>query len=220
MSVDVGAYHVLELQIASDPADLRRVMPAIRAEHERILDVGCGAGQTLIASTLGANVTALGIDCDLRALRLGRRLDPRIRFICSKGEALPLGSEYFDLVISRVALPYMDTRPALGEMTRVLKPGGTIWIALHPLARLLQLMRGNLRRMELLRALHRLYVLANGALAHFTGREFRSPLTGRFESFQTSPGIRRELQRLGFENIKLDERAFFVVTATKAKRAA
>ena len=118
--------------------------------------------------------------------------------------------------ISRVALPYMDTRSALGEMTRVLKPGGTIWIALHPLSRLLQLMRGNLRRMELVRALHRLYVMGNGAIASLTGREFPSPVTGRYESYQTEERIRGELEALGFADIAIRRKGFFVVTARKA----
>jgi len=83
--MDIGAYHVLELQIASDPVDRRRCMPAIRSEHRRIVDVGCGAGQTLIASRLGANVTAVGIDCDERALELGRHLNPHLPFIRARG---------------------------------------------------------------------------------------------------------------------------------------
>lgn len=66
MSANVAAYHVLELQIASNPADVRRVVPAIKREHERLLDVGCGAGQKLIASTLGANVTAISRYEDIR----------------------------------------------------------------------------------------------------------------------------------------------------------
>ena len=130
--MDIGAYHVLELQIASDPADTRRVMPAIGARHRRILDVGCGAGQTLIASRLGADVTAIGIDRDGTALALGRKIDPRMRFVRASGETLPLPSAFFDLAISRVSLPYMRNREALAEMARVLREGGELWLALHP----------------------------------------------------------------------------------------
>src|SRR2546421_12144982 len=132
---DIEAYHVLELQIACNPADTRRVMPKIRPQHRRILDVGCGAGQTLIASGLAPEVTAIGGDSDARALALGRRLDKRIRFVCAKGESLPLPSNHFDLVISRVSLPYMRRRAALAEMARVLAPGGDAWFVLHPASR-------------------------------------------------------------------------------------
>jgi len=213
--VAIGTYHLLELQIASNPADTRRVMPAIRSEHRHILDVGCGAGQTLLASALGREVTAIGIDRDAEALKLGRRLGDRVQFVCARGETLPIKSGYFDLVMSRVALPYMNTRSALGEMARVLRPGGSIWIALHPAARELDAFVRSVGGLRLRDALHRLYVLANGALSHFLGREFALPLTARYESFQTEAGIVRQLRRLGFEDIKVQNKVFFVVTATK-----
>jgi ubiquinone/menaquinone biosynthesis C-methylase UbiE len=220
MSANVGAYHVLELQIASNPADIRRVMPTIKREHERILDVGCGAGQTLIASALGANVTAIGIDDDVEALKLGHRIDPRIQYICSKGEALPLRSGHFDLVISRVALPYMNTRTALSEMTRVLRPGGTMWVVLHPFAKLVRELEHYLRKRDIGAALHRVYVMVNGALFHLAGIEFPSLFSHRYESFQTEIAIQRELERLGYEDIRIHKKAFFVVSATKPKTGA
>ena len=144
--MDIGAYHVLELQIASDPVDRRRCMPAIRSEHRRILDVGCGAGQTLIASRLDAEVTAVGIDCDERALLLGRQLNPGIRLIRARGESLPLASGFFDLAISRVALPYMRTDAALAEMARVLRAGGDLWIVLHPFSMVWDELKASLAR--------------------------------------------------------------------------
>ena len=216
---DFEAYHVLELQIACNPADTRRVMPKIRPHHRRILDVGCGAGQTLIASGLAADVTAIGIDSDASALRLGRRLDKRIGFVCAQGESLPLASDHFDLVISRVSLPYMRRRAALAEMARVLRPGGDAWFVLHPAARLKRELASCVKRGDIRQALHRLYVMGNGALATFTGREFPSPVSGRYESFQTEEAIRRELEALGFVEIAVERRAFFVVTARKASPA-
>ena len=211
----VGSYHLLELQIASDPADSRRVMPAIRSEHRRILDVGCGAGQTLLASALGREVTAIGIDRDAEALKLGRRLGEKVQFVCARGETLPVRSDHFDLVISRVALPYMKTRAALAEMARVVRPGGSLWIALHPAAREIDALVASVKRLRLREALHRLYVLANGALAHLSGREFPVPLKGRYQSFQTEARVVRQLRELGFETIRVQKRVFFVVTATK-----
>jgi ubiquinone/menaquinone biosynthesis C-methylase UbiE len=216
--MDIGAYHVLELQIASNPADARRVMPAIRSEHRRILDVGCGAGQTLLASSLGAEVTAIGIDRDMDALKLGKRLGGAVRFVCSKGESLPLGDGSFDLVISRVGLPYMKTSATLAEMTRVLAPGGSLWLALHPFEKAKRELADCVRRMDVAGALHRLYVMANGASLHFAGQEFASPASGRYESFQTEEAMRRQLEALGYEDIRVRRNVFFVITATKPKR--
>ena len=218
--MDIGAYHVLELQIAADPVDSRRVMPAIRAEHRRIIDVGCGAGQTLIASRLDANVTAIGVDCDASALALGRVLYPRLRLIRARGEALPVPTGWFDLAFSRVALPYMRTSAALAEMARVLRPGGDLWIVLHPASLVWTEFKASLKRGRWRSALQRAYALANGAALHLTGRELPMPYRGKHNSFQTEARIVRTLAALGFENIRVDKRRFFVVTATKRKAEA
>lgn len=213
--MDIGAYHVLELQIAADPVDRRRVMPAIRAEHRRIVDVGCGAGQTLIASRLPAGVTAVGIDCDPRALSLGRLLHPGLTLIRARGEALPLPSRFFDLAISRVALPYMRTGAALAEMSRVLRPGGDLWIALHPFSLVWSELKDSVKRRRWRVALQRAYALVNGAAVHFTGRELPAACRGKHHSFQTEARIVRTLQGLGFHNIRVERGRFFVVTATQ-----
>lgn len=215
--MDIGAYHVLELQIAANPADSRRVMPAIRADHRRILDVGCGAGQTLIASRLPDDVTAVGIDCDPRALALGRLMYPRLNLIRARGEALPLPSGWFDLALSRVALPYMRAGSALAEMARVLKAGGDLWLVLHPFSLVWNELRTSVRRRRWRAALHRVYALANGIAVHLTGRELPPPYRGKHLSFQTHARIVRTLEELGFENIRVQQGRFFVVTATKRR---
>ena len=71
MRNDSSNYHRLELSIATDPNDSRRVMPRVESRHRRILDIGCGAGQTLIGSNLSDNVMAVGVDVDHAALALG-----------------------------------------------------------------------------------------------------------------------------------------------------
>ena len=218
--MDIGAYHVLELQIAADPVDTRRVMPAIRSEHRRIVDVGCGAGQTLIASRLAEDVLAIGVDCDQGALSLGRLMYPRLRLARARGEALPLPSGFFDLALSRVALPYMRTGKALAEMARVLRPGGELWIVLHPFSLVWNELKTSVKRGRWSVAVSRAYALANGACMHLTGRELPVPYRGKTNSFQTEERIVRTLSELGFEDIRVDRRRFFVVTARKRKEAA
>src|SRR5690242_7100185 len=119
MSVDTSEYHRLELTIASDPQDPRRVLPNVETKHRRILEVGCGAGQTLIGSSLGKQVLAVGLDTDETAVALGKQLTSTVRFVVGEGESLPFADGSFDLVICRVALPYMRVAKALAEMSRV-----------------------------------------------------------------------------------------------------
>jgi ubiquinone/menaquinone biosynthesis C-methylase UbiE len=211
-------YHLQELQVASIQNHPGRIMPPINGNQKRILDVGCGAGQTLIASQLAPDVTAVGVDMDIAALLLGKQLSEEIDFVCAHGEDLPLNSEYFDLVISRVAVPYMHKHIALGEMWRVLRNGGRMWIALHPFSMVAKEMLHNLTRLELKAAVHRSYVLVNGITGHFFGKELRSPFGQRgYESFQTNRSISRLLTEIGFADIRIRRDRFFVVTATKPK---
>lgn len=211
-------YHLRELAIAASPGDPRRVMPAITGAERRVLDVGCGAGQTLIAAGLPPGATAVGADVDADALSLGRRLTEEVRFVRAAGEALPFRAECFDLVLSRVALPYMHVPRALGEMWRVLRPGGRVWLVLHPPGMTLRELWGNVRHLELKGAAYRIYVLANGLALHALGRQLRWPFGGgRSESFQTRRAITRALRGAGFDGVEVRRAAAMVATATKPK---
>lgn len=202
---DRSAYHLAELEIAADPGHPSHVNPRIPA-GARVLDVGCGAGQTLITAADGSR--PVGIDLDLAALRLGRTLTRRIPFVCAAGEALPFRAASFDLVISRVALPYMHVPRALAEARRVLRNGGTLWATLHTAG---FLWRG-LRRASARGRVSQALVLLNGVLFHLTLRLCRLPGRG-FESFQTGSAIRRALRAAGFEEIELARGRHFVATA-------
>ena len=108
------AYHLEELRIARDASHPRHNLPSLAERHRRILDVGCGAGQTLIGSD-ATERDAFGVDPDGDALRLGRSLDGRLLLTRALGEDLPYRDASFDLVVSRVALPYMRIESALAE---------------------------------------------------------------------------------------------------------
>jgi len=209
------SYHLGELEIARTPSDPRHILPPIASTYRHILDVGCGAGQTLIACDLGVGVAAVGVDQDETALRLGRKLCSTIHFVCAKAEHLPFASAAFDFVICRVALPYMHTETALGEMSRVLKTGGKLWATLRPLSRSVKDVVLNVARLNVRQATYAAYVLANGIAYSTTGTQFPLP-TGRYASFQTSRGVTRALLSQGFRDIEITRGRFFVVSASRA----
>jgi ubiquinone/menaquinone biosynthesis C-methylase UbiE len=205
-------YHLRELTIARDPNDPRHVTPPAFPPDRRVLDVGCGAGQTLIACY--GDRRPFGVDVDVEALRLGRSLTDRVAFIGAAAEHLPFRDSSFDVVTARVSLPYTDLRLSLPEIRRVLKPGGFFWAVLHPLV--IPWTNVDPRRPRTL--LFFGYVVLNSLLFHFTGR-MMSCLGRRYESFQTASGMRRALRAAGFGRLTASRRPHFVVTAEATARS-
>ena len=103
---------------------------------ERVVDIGCGAGiDSLIASRMvGATGQVIGIDMTPAMLGKARASADaggfdNVEFRQSYGESMPVPDGWADVVISNGVLNLMpDKRKALGEMARVLKPGGRLQI--------------------------------------------------------------------------------------------
>jgi SAM-dependent methyltransferase len=210
-------YHLRELEIARNPECPDRVMPAFAEEDRVILDLGCGIGQTLLVSSGAADGrTLVGLDPDLGCLAYGHRQYSHLRFVNGSGENLPFASGTFDLVVSRVVLPYTHIRATLREIGRVLKTSGKVWLTLHPLSMALDYLGNAARSAELKRVVLGSYVLVNGALLHFFGRQFRFPVDGRYETFQTESGMKRDMKIAGFENVAIRRGRHFLVTGRKA----
>lgn len=216
--MDSLEYHRLELEIATNPHDPRRVLPKVETRHRRILDVGCGAGQTLLASNLGPTVLPVGVDVDHAALAYGLKQGSHLKFVRARGEALPFFNDSFDLVICRVALPYMRVDQALSEMSRVLSEGGELWLVLHPLSMTAKELSMSLRGLNLKAIIYRLWVLGNGFALHVLGKQSRWPFQ-RYESWQSVARMRTTLVKVGFGEICVNRGDHFVVTARKGQRA-
>jgi SAM-dependent methyltransferase len=206
------AYHLEELRIARDSSHAGHLLPPPVPAAARVLDIGCGAGQTLIAAY--PDRKTFGLDLDLDALRLGRTLTRAVAFSCARAEALPFASGSFDVVIARVSLVYTDIPASVAEVRRVLKPEGSAWMVFHPL-RLCwnQARRGNWKSWVFFS-----YVIANGVSLHVFERVFS--LFGCQESFQTVSAVRRVLSHAGFTDIAVHRNRHFVVTARRPAASA
>ncbi len=96
----------------------------------RLLDVGCGDGAYAIAAAqLGARVHGIDTSPQMieaarrRAVEQGAQIDLRV----ADAAALPFEDGSFDVVLAVTVLCFVpDTEAALGEIARVLAPGGRL----------------------------------------------------------------------------------------------
>lgn len=100
---------------------------------QRLLDVGCGAGQTAIpAAKLGIDVTGIDLAENLiqHARHKATEANLKAQFDVGDAEALPYENESFDVVISMFGAMFAP-RPdqVVSEFVRVLKPGGRLLMA-------------------------------------------------------------------------------------------
>lgn len=222
MSTSTVEYHLAELAIAKSETDLRKALPTLPSRFASILDIGCGAGQTLLACDLRHNVLACGIDIDREAVAYGqmyaRENNESLHLACAVGEALPFADASFEVVISRVAVPYMHIPTALTEISRVLTSGGHLWLTLHPFQMVVGLLVRALKGGNVKSILYFSYALLNGWAFHLFGTMARFPLNRRrCESFQTAAAMQRALRQLGFAQIEMEQAPNrFAIKAIKA----
>lgn len=99
---------------------------------EAILDVGCGTGRLLRAAREtfpGARLE--GVDAAegmIEQAKASQAADDRTTFQVATAEKLPFPDAQFDLVFSTMTFHHWaDQQKAMGEVARVLKPGGR-WV--------------------------------------------------------------------------------------------
>jgi len=103
----------------------------------RILDAGCGSGP-LSAALRDRGAIVTGIDKSTGMLEQARRRlgDDADLQVAELGSPLPFPDDTFDDITASLVLHYLrDWGPALGELRRVLKPGGRLIVSVdHPFA--------------------------------------------------------------------------------------
>ena len=210
------AYHLGELEDAQTPSCHAHNIPVVLPDDQSILDVGCGLGQTLVALNLDSTHNLVGIDIDPEPLEYGSKHFNSIQYAQARAEQLPFANASFDLVLSRVALPYTNIPVVLNEMQRVLEPGGRVWLTLHTQRFTLSQLRDSIKRGNIKDVLFRCYVVVNSYGFSQFGKMFNFPLNRkRCESFQTDKSMRKALLKHGFTNIDIKRGRHFEVTANK-----
>jgi len=131
-----GWVHFTPFEAITTPCAARLVKRAGVRAGQRVLDVACGTGVVSVtAARVGARVTGLDLTPELleRARENARIAGVDVDWHEGDVEKLPFGDAAFDVVLSEFGHIFAP-RPevALGEMLRVLKPGGTIAFSTWP----------------------------------------------------------------------------------------
>lgn len=191
-------YHLRELKIALDKNNESWILPNILDSDKAVLDIGCGIGQSFIALDCTDRI-CIGLDIDEDAVRYGiENYGSKIHFILSDAKHIPLPSNTFNLVYSRVSLPYTNIPRVIKEMRRVLRTDGRVWVTLHSKGTAIKYLEEAVSSRNIKRLIYVTYILINGYFLKYFGMVLPF-INGRYESWQSTSSIKQLLVRNGFE---------------------
>lgn len=99
----------------------------------RILDFGCGYGRILSELQTRGYRNTIGVDFSFRMLKRCRSQIPDVSLVQNNGQSIPLQRHSVDLVLLFAVLTCIpqdeEQRNLLREISRVLRPGGLVYIS-------------------------------------------------------------------------------------------
>lgn len=129
------ARSVYGLQGAGEWQTFKNMFPDL--EDKRVLDLGCGFGWHCKYAIENKAKEVVGIDSSQRMLAQAKKInkDPSIQYINSTIEEIKVKNEYFDVVISSLALHYVeDFYKVCEKVYRTLKHDGDFVFSVeHPI---------------------------------------------------------------------------------------
>jgi ubiquinone/menaquinone biosynthesis C-methylase UbiE len=121
---------LIDLQLS--PLGLRAIETLGLGLGNVVLDIGCGAGQTLLqlAERVGPGGQVIGVDIAPQLLEIARHTTARlsqVRLIAADAQSLDLPTASADAVFSRFGvMAFNDPVDAFTNFHRILRPSGTL----------------------------------------------------------------------------------------------
>jgi SAM-dependent methyltransferase len=174
-------------------ASLHPQLPYLTHGAKRALDLGCGNHPISLETSLADQ----WFGADLYPVKSA------LPTVACEGTRLPFAEDSFDLIVSRLAIPYMRIPHALREIRRVLTRGGCLWTTLHLPRMAVRRISRSIKSRDAVDIVYQLYAILNGLL--LSRGPYQLPwYNGRFESVQTPHSIRLQLEGAGFERVQTE----------------
>lgn len=174
---------------------------------KRVLDIGCGAGQEMLPFIEKKNAFCVGIDIGEELGKIGNevaenfRCKENLKFSRSKGEELPFADESFDVVLCRVALPYMHNKKTIAEVARVLRSDGVFLLKTHAPMFYFGMLPTRAKTLNPKQLAYPLICLANGIWHQLSGNQLNKGFWKGKEVFQTKGFLEKEVAK---HNMKIE----------------
>lgn len=134
-AVNLNLAHRRYRQQAAWTAPARRHLLAAAGlpNARRVLEVGCGTGAVLSELNPPPATQVIGLDIDPAALQIARQHAPTVQLLAGDTHRLPFATASFDIAFCHFVLLWLaQPNRALGEMRRVVRPGGAVLALAEP----------------------------------------------------------------------------------------
>ena len=174
---------------------------------KRVLDIGCGAGIEMLPFIEKNDAFCVGIDIGEELGKVGSEVSKafddgnKLNYMLSMGEDLPFADESFDVVLCRVALPYMHNKKTISEVSRVLRSGGVFLLKTHSPMFFADLLKTRLKTLSPKQVVYPLLCIFNGMFHSLTGKQFYKGFWNGKQVFQTKNFLTKEFLK---NNMKID----------------
>lgn len=205
--------HLLSFQIDKywRHRTVRRLQPVLSRSGATVLDLACGTGDLTIALSRAGSARVLGSDFCHPMLTAARAKHPGPLFEAD-ALTLPIATESLDLVTCAFGFRnFVNYRRAMGELLRVLKPGGTAAILEfstppNPLFRAFYGFYSN-------QILPRIGALISGS------RDAYTYLPESVKKFPDASPLADEFRAAGFAEVEFQRMTFGIVALHLARKA-
>ena len=116
------------LEGAGEWSQLKQLLPDF--EGKRVLDLGCGYGWHCIYAMEQGAMSATGVDLSEKMLSVARQKTayPEVTYLHQSIEDIAFPPESFDIVLSSLALHYVESFEAVAQKVRTCLTAGGVFI--------------------------------------------------------------------------------------------